>query len=294
MRKNNRTQYLEEIAHITGGKPFSLHTINFCAAHQQALYLHLHPEMELFYLEHGELNFYVEDTLYHMKAGDAIFIPPNLLHHASCASSADGVFHALVFSPDVITSPWSQDSFVKYVPSTLQSNPAYVLHLTPDLEWHRETLADLERIFTKSGEWENSYLLAHGLILVIWQYLCQYHISKLNQDDSEKGNDQLQAALQYIHEHYFEEISLPMLADTAHMSPGYFCRFFKQRTHYTPFTYLKRYRIFMSCSYLTESDKKISEICLLCGFNNISHYNREFVKMLKMTPSKYRKITRNL
>ena len=35
-------------------------------------------------------------------------------------------------------------------------------------------------------------------------------------------------------------------------------------------------------------DKKIAEIASLCGFNNISYFNREFKKYMKMSPSQYR------
>ena len=73
------------------------------------------------------------------------------------------------------------------------------------------------------------------------------------------------------------------------MSEGQFCRSFKQLTGSTPFTYLKKHRIMHSCDYLAGSGRKISEICTLCGFSNISYFNREFLKAMKVTPSAYRK-----
>ena len=100
---------------------------------------------------------------------------------------------------------------------------------------------------------------------------------------------QIQEVIAFIQQHYQEDISLELLAQTIHISETQLCRSFKQLTGSTPFTYLKRYRIMKSCEWLDDSDKKISEICSLCGFNNISYYNREFLRIMKMTPSAYRK-----
>lgn len=293
MIQRKKEHYLEGITHITGTKPYSVHKTIFSSTNQQALYLHLHPEMELFYLESGSLDFFIEDTTYSMKAGDAIFIPPNLLHYANCTSTSDGVFRALVFSPDFVISPLEQDTFLKYIPSILFDNPAYALLIKSEETWQQNILTKLKKIFMVSKEEEDLYLMIHGMILIIWQYIYKHHISVLNHNMMEKGNKQLQITMHYIHEHYSEDISLPMLAEIAHMSSGHFCRSFKQLTTYTPFEYLKRYRILRSCSYLTDSNKKISEICLLCGFNSISYYNKEFLKIIKMTPSEYRKINKS-
>ena len=111
MSRVNRDCYLEKISHITEAKPYSLHKIVFSPENPQALYQHIHPEMEFFYLESGTLDFYIEDTKYSLCAGDAIFIPPNLLHYAICSSSERGVFRAIVFSPDFIISPLEEDIF---------------------------------------------------------------------------------------------------------------------------------------------------------------------------------------
>ena len=80
-----------------------------------------------------------------------------------------------------------------------------------------------------------------------------------------------------------------MLAKMVYISEAQLCRSFKQITGTTIFAYLKRYRILKSYEWLRSSDKKIQGICSLCGFNNISYYNREFLKIMRMTPSEYQR-----
>lgn len=297
----------EKLAHITRTEPYSLYRTEFTETSEMVLYLHWHPEIEFFYLEKGELHFFIEDTCYHMHSGDAIFIPPNLLHKAFTVNNSTGIFYALVFSTDLIVPPSDSNHFQQYIQPLFHDNAPFCLHIKKNRSesWHTQLLHDLERIFhapffSASAANPNKIssddfgfsaeLLIEGMIRVIWNDLYRHHLASLYATrPSEHTNTQLQTVLQFIHAHYQEDISLDTLAKLAHVSDAQLCRTFKQFTGSTPFTYLKRYRILKSCEWLLNSNKKISEICGLCGFNNISYYNREFLKIMKVTPSVYRK-----
>lgn len=292
--------FREDISHITKTEPYSLYRVCFSGEGGNPLYLHWHPEVEFFYLQEGELDFFLEGQSLHLTAGDAVFVPPNLLHSASAVSSGSGIFCALVFSTELVVSPADAVRFQKYVQPVLHDNGQFGLHLSYQREWQREVLKDLERIFAQMKEPmknnkldTDSDLAVEGLIRVIWQSLYRHHLAALS-DSSPQGKleEQMQEAIRFIHRHFQEDISLGLLAGTVHVSEGQLCRSFKQLTGSTPFTYLKRYRIMKSCELLMYSDKKISEICSLCGFNNISYFNREFLRIMKVTPSVYRKETK--
>ena len=286
MNKQDRNQYLEAIKHITRTSPYSIHKSYFSKQESVALYLHLHPEMELLYLEEGSFSFKVEEKIYPMEAGDAIFIPQNMLHTAMTRSEG-GMFRAICFAPEFLTSNMGQRDMQKYVHALIQSGIDYTLLLHGE-EW-KEILGCLESLFTQAEQVENPELLIRGYLLVIWQHLYEQHISRILGETKKSPKEvQLEEVIPFIHTHFAEDLSLGELAEQAHMSEGQFCRCFKQVMGSTPFTYLKRYRITKSCLLLSETDKKISEVCSLCGFNNISYYNREFLKVMKTTPSKYR------
>jgi AraC-like DNA-binding protein len=136
-------------------------------------------------------------------------------------------------------------------------------------------------------QWE---LQVHGMLFMIWQLLYNNHLSKTQIPNSISRNlKQLEASIRYIHSSYDTEIALSDLATLSSLSEGQFCRLFKKLTGFTPFSYINRYRILKSCEYLSHSTKKVVEIATLCGFNNISYYNRVFISILKVTPSAYRK-----
>lgn len=86
---------------------------------------------------------------------------------------------------------------------------------------------------------------------------------------------------------YGESITLNELAELAGLSEGHFCRLFKRFTGATPIQYMNRRRIAKSCEYLSRTNKKIADIATLCGYNNISYFNRVFLSFMGGTPSAY-------
>ncbi len=288
MEIGKEKRYLEKVEHVTRTSPYSLHKSMYKCGSEPALYLHLHPEMEFFYLEEGELNFEVEDKCYYMQAGDGIFLPQNLLHTAKAVSDK-GVFRAFCFAPEYLASSMEKYHFQKYVQPVLHSSISYLLLLKQTVGWQREILDLLKNIFEQSEKEDKPDLLIRGYLLLIWQHLYEYHIkNQLKSEEKSRQEKRIEEVISYIHAHFEEELTLKMLTDVVHLSEGQLCRSFKEIMGTTPFGYLKRYRILQSSILLERTDKKISEICLLCGFSNISYYNREFLKIMKTTPSKYR------
>jgi AraC-like DNA-binding protein/mannose-6-phosphate isomerase-like protein (cupin superfamily) len=285
---------LEQIPHITQSRPFSFHHTIVPPCTESVLYLHWHSEIEFLYIEHGKATFCVEGLEYHLNSGDAIFVPQNLLHMAKGLNDSDCEFYAIVFSTSFLLDSYKNPHYAKYLlPITYNSLPC-TLHLTPVNPWHKNILNNLSLIFNISladnlTDWE---LHLQGMLLIIWQELYNNHLSKIRVPKNfSRLIQQLETSLNYIYNSYADEITLEHLAGISNLSKGQFCRLFKQLTGYRPFSYLHRYRVLKSCEFLMHTQKKVTEIATLCGFNNISYYNREFIKIMKITPSAYRKAT---
>lgn len=54
------------------------------------------------------------------------------------------------------------------------------------------------------------------------------------------------------------------------------------------FEYLNRIRIQKSCLFLKRSSMSIVEIAFSVGYNNLSHFNRYFRRIMGMSPREYR------
>lgn len=92
----------------------------------------------------------------------------------------------------------------------------------------------------------------------------------------------------YIEKNYAKEISLSDVAGMVAMSVSSFSHFFKKRTSRNFISYLNDVRIGHATKLLFETTDSISEISFLCGYSNISNFNRIFKKIKGQTPSEYR------
>ena len=72
------------------------------------------------------------------------------------------------------------------------------------------------------------------------------------------------------------------------MTPNAFCRYFKQRTNKTYFTFLNEIRIERACKLLRDKECLITEVAEKSGFKYISNFNRKFKEIVGKSPSDYR------
>ncbi|WMJ86567.1 AraC family transcriptional regulator [Anaerocolumna sp. MB42-C2] len=282
---------LERVTHKTQFRAISFHHTVSNPKTELVLYLHWHSEAEFLFLEKGEAIFKIEEQEFYLHAGEAIFIPPDLLHSAKGINESGCEFYAIVFSLSYLFDSCANPQFTRYLQPVINYGTRCTLHLIPGVPWQKDILEMLKRMYEESHKvpeyWE---LQMYGMLLTVWQGLYNNYLSGFETDcHYKKLSEQLSETLRYIHDSYGEDISLNELAALSNMSEGQFCRLFKKLTGFTPFGYLNRYRIIKSCKYLTGTNKKITEIAALCGFNNISYYNREFIRYIRITPSAYRK-----
>lgn len=287
MHSQNNHTLRESISHTTDSAPYSIHHTAVPASAEPALYLHWHNELEYLYLTEGTLSFQIEDRFFMLHAGEAIFIPPGLLHTAKNAGNTDISFYALVFSADLLVSSFDTHSYNTYILPAMHNSLQFTLIFSQTVPWQKEILNILHTVFFTG---QKSELAIRGYSLLMWDLLYQNHVLKLEAPKSLLTlSKQLSPAITYIQTHYPYSISLGHLAKTVHLSEGQFCRVFKHLTGMTPFHYIIRYRILQSCNDLSTTDKKITDIATSHGFNNISYYNRAFLQLMNMTPSQYRK-----
>ena len=95
--------------------------------------------------------------------------------------------------------------------------------------------------------------------------------------------------IQYIHNHYAEDITLKDLSERFYVSEYYLCREFKKSTKRTIVEYIKQTRIMNAKRLFMETDRNVTEVARETGFSNLTHFNRVFREVADVTPSEYRK-----
>lgn len=101
--------------------------------------------------------------------------------------------------------------------------------------------------------------------------------------------DPLIAALRYMEENYYSEITLAQLSRAAAASPKTLERMFIHHMGETPMRYLTKFRIIKAKNLLLQTSHKISEISLAVGFQDPLYFSSVFHSLEGVPPSKYRK-----
>lgn len=94
--------------------------------------------------------------------------------------------------------------------------------------------------------------------------------------------------MDYVNEHYMEDISPQILAERFHINVSYLSQLLKKESGITYTEYLTKLRIKHACRLLGTTDTKIGEIAEKVGFHDYFYFTRVFKKTMNMSPSEYR------
>lgn len=96
-------------------------------------------------------------------------------------------------------------------------------------------------------------------------------------------------ALKYIADNYPNQFSIILLAKLCNMSMANFRKLFKSTMSISPSDYLHLVRIKMASILLINSDDSILDISIKVGYQTLSSFNRQFSKIMNMSPREWRK-----
>lgn len=121
-------------------------------------------------------------------------------------------------------------------------------------------------------------------------YACFANLIGTDKHISEEACGYVRTAIQYLKEHYSENISVTQIAAYVNVSSIYLNKIFKQSTEKTLSEYLNFYRISQSLTMLTTTNETIHKISESVGYSDVRSYIRFFKKFYDMTPNEYRKM----
>ncbi|MDX1637357.1 MAG: AraC family transcriptional regulator [Balneolaceae bacterium] len=259
--------------------------------------LHHHPELQLIYIIEGTGDLFIGDSITSFSDGELFLIGANQNHlfksdpsyfeeENSCKSRSISVF----FNEDSLGSNFFEMKEMSTI-QDLVKRADRGIHFLPDIS--TEIGVHLIQICNETGftKFINILKILQELAVTTdFRYLADISSAK---PPSEEDSRRVNSVISYILKHYKEDIKLETIAEVAHYSKAAFCKFFKKRTRKTFCEFLNEVRISQACKQLKNSDKNISRVGYECGYNNISHFNRQFKKITGITPREYIKKHKN-
>ena len=246
--------------------------------------IHWHVEYEIIRVLEGELVLTLDEQKFVLSKGFAIFIPAGAVHEGK--PSPNCIYECIVFDMNMLLN--KSDSCCKLIHKIMNHEIELQLNFSNFCNNIHKILDTLFDVMSHKN-------LGYELVVqgCLYQFLGEifdkeYYSSTPTQTQRDvKRIVQLKQALEFMESSYANQVSLQEISDSVNMSPKYFCRFFQEMTHRTPFDYLNYYRIERACYQLLTTNQTITEVAYSCGFNDLSYFIKTFKKYKGITPKKY-------
>ena len=268
---------------------------------------HVHETIELHFILEGQRLMFVDRETYRLSPHSAIVVNHNLIHKTSTAPGFPPDHHNFILQLD--RSRFDQilrvaglrgfDDFGDRFNGVATFN---------DSEWRLilAVIAEFKAMCTEdknggtvSMEDAHAFLYLQALELASIFAKARRRLLRAELEANQKAipetvvktgvHQKVHEVALYLQTHIHESVSLEELAQRFFMSRSYLTRSFRNVTGFSVVEYMTYIRIQKAQQLLRESDRSITEIADLCGFGNITYFEKVFKTTTGHTPVQYRK-----
>ena len=243
---------------------------------------HNHEFYEMNIVLRGVGTHEIENSRFRVKAGDVFVIPPMTVH-AYCDTRELDVYHILI-RKNFITGNMTEAASIPGFLQLVEIEPFLRRHFSDAMFLHlgagelvklRGELAFIE----DGGEFDREELYPlkhHSLwkILYSLSYMLYRQLHSSKKDTKNKYEHSVLTALEYIHQNYFEKITIEDLCAITYLSRSTLLRSFGEICGCSPTVYLGRYRCERAAELMNSAAMSKTEIANACGFYDLSHMER--------------------
>jgi len=254
---------------------------------------HYHTEIELIHFKKGNGTQFIGDSIKRFRSGDVILIGANLPHYWR--------FDDIYFDEQIHTSAdvrviHFNENFWGDVFLNLPENKL----IKTTLEKARRGLQIGGQIKIQIGEILEQLLKTEGskriiLLMEALTIIGNCNNTKLlssigfKHNFEESENDRIHAIYEFSLANFKRKIQTQEVADIAHVSVNYFCRYFKSRTRKTYSQFINEIRIGHACKLLIENKINVKQICYESGFYNFASFHKYFKSITGKSPLNYQR-----
>ena len=250
--------------------------------------LHWHEDAEFIYIKKGKGILVIDGAEHRVTAEDIAFILPSRVHGIFQIDGQSMEYENIIFDSKMFASTLDgfYDSFLLPFFENAVDIPSIFRPGVVGYESIKRYLDANDNISShREGAW--------GLAIKGNMYLLLFNLVTLYEDQIDKRSskkiDKLKPVIKHVELHYSEHITVEEMAKLARFSESHFMRFFKEAFGVSFVTYLNDYRLSMAARMLLSTEESVLSISEQVGFENLSHFNRQFKRKYNKTPTEYRK-----
>ena len=239
---------------------------------------HNHTELELLLITGGEGIYMVGGKDYYVVPGSLVICNAGTIHGEKPAQTSEKISYCCVLTgvqmpgmmPNALTHP--------------TENPILFF------EKERDALTQIYKALHEYSLRPDAKITCNSLAGAIFQIV----LDELNRRaerilDHEKSEEEfVRSIVDYLDQHYTEEVSIEALCERFHISPYYLSQFFKKETGLAPTKYVMMRRIGEAQNLLMNTNLPIGDIGFRLGFEDIAYFSKQFKKYVALTPTEFR------
>lgn len=236
---------------------------------------HYHNLFEIYFMEDGKCNYFIDNKSYEVLQGDVVLIPEGVLHK----TTYDVENHARILIN--CSNAYIPKSVIPYIPKMMP------LYRNPDISGEIYTLLkQIEEDYTNPDSFSADSIISRTNMLFL--------LLARHKNDCEKvisRNIHIEDIINYIRDNYDKPLRLSEISKKFGLSPEHISRTFKKETgfgfsEYVTLTRLKNAEVLL----INERKTSISKIAFRCGFNDSNYFSVKFKNMYGVSPSEYVKL----
>jgi len=272
--ENNKGIYIEKQVRVPGFNMTYVHSHNFC---------------EIYYLKTGTCLYTLEDSVYHVTAGEVFIVAPGVSH----GTRYEGLVpceRIIVYCDLKVIQPdfWEQYPDIH---EAMVHSGKYIMMKRGLLQIEEI----LNRMLAESNihdDYSYQFLVYQTMELLLGiKRSGVYFYEKLK--NTRSSSSDIEDALGYIAMNYAMPLTLDEVAKKINLSPNYLSKKFKKVTGVTFKEYLNHIRIKQSYQALLTTDDSITKIAFDCGFNSSNYFKDIFRKANGVSPRTFRKTSKS-
>lgn len=256
----------------------------FVNTSDQLLPAHWHEHLEILYVTEGEITASINDVSYELASGDIFLVNSNDIHYTH--THKDAKYFLLQIPPvhlEKVSEKWKVLKFKEYISGAGEM---------------AELNCKLEKIFLEiAGLYENKRKGYHLLVLsAVYRLLfllytegVQFEGQMVGAHGAQRDLERIKLCMEFVGEHYGENISLADAAGLLSITPEHFCRLFRKYTGQTFLAYVNQIRMEHFYYDLTETDENITYLLDKNGITNYKGFLCKFKSIYGMPPKEVRR-----
>lgn len=264
---------------------------------------HYHDYTQIWYVDKGCCEHWLENKQYIMTVGDTFILPPNM-EHKTILQKDTRIICCEVALESVLPQKRENEDYEQMDKSVLDLISMTMFmqragNMNTNFAFSPETERHVGRLMKSMLEEYNKGLVFYNDFLrvqiqeLLLMFAREFELSPEHDSTVEiytKNKALMEKAIAYINDHYADQLTLEDICKISTLSRTYFCYLFKLMTQQTFIAYLMNVRIQKAAQMLENPQLSITYIGEAVGFNDSTNFSRTFRKLIGIPPREYRRL----